>query len=982
MGKTHPAKHIVDSEPSVVPELLVTSCDRRRTAANLTEKAATVLSSDLVSQMSQLSPANPPTSGAPSWNPDLVVFGQKEILQNCETLGSPLDISIIDCFIKASHMVHWYNNTCDIWAHSLISGDYGENQVEAGCRLRTVIRSNVTSRMLGRWIGLAQFGKLEAYLKFVTAKFFAVQLLQKELPPLPSILESISSLDGSTQIYPSGRWTSLFRVEKPYKMRKWRFAFAKDLYMTKNSSLPVGEEFVEQNLIKHLNILCGEPTDRLSDDTYDEVCEAIFDCATEIFGKPRDTRDHYYEDSKDENGDYIIHQASQSKPPSRLPSFGASFSGKRGEGGACGDLLRNYHDTGSLPEPAEGYLFGFAERKDLDMRCEVRTYHDPDLYREAEETWCRAAISMASEGVAAHVVPLKEAFKVRTITKGSAEIYHLARRWQKTIHSRMRKHPNCSLIGQPCNGAYLSNIFGNSRLYSYENKHGFFVSGDYESATDLLNPGLSEYAQEQISIRLGIPLQDQYVLKQCLTGHVLRYIKGQPSFKQQWGQLMGSPTSFPVLCLVNLAATLVSFRRTYGKEVMLSDLPVCVNGDDVLFWSKNQQHYETWKQITGECGLKFSLGKNYTSREFCVINSELYLYNHGAAFRGDTRGKLSPALLFIKEKALNSRLLSGGTRSSGKCDMDATLYSNADLDLISQILDVPAWKFLGQHRPSQSDLRKLYRELRSDYESGDMPEDYAKWYNTITGRQAGLLDQLEGDWVGDSRPSMRRKAIEVFNALQVSRLNGYIRVKNSLDRGHPSYYVPQSLGGLGLIPPSDHRFTTFDYLWSTTLSANPAVAHPFVKSITPKMSTVSFMESIRSEIREVQDTLEIEETLLPSEDIEMLRFNGETEQFWDLPFLAGFVDAQNTAIDPSDLEQRQFEFNQIIRKQTRLGDRKLGTLLRHQSFYLIDKGILSKEQRVLGPNGRLEWIGTVKTATPFQEKDSLHRLFRPVPRFV
>jgi len=435
---------------------------------------------------------------------------------------------------------------------------------------------------------------------------------------------------------------------------------------------------------------------------------------------------------------------------------------------------------------------------------------------------------------------------------------------------------------------------------------------------------------------------------------------------------MGSPTSFPVLCLVNVAATLVSFNRAYGKKVALSDLPVCINGDDVLFWSRNQKHYEIWKQITGECGLKFSLGKNYTSRDFCVINSELYLH---------TKGIVQPGLLFRKEKALNSRLLSGGTRSSGQSGFDPLMLSDKDVEIISQDLEIPAWRFVGV-KPNNRPLKSLIRDIRMDYLESDFPEDFAKWYNTITARSSGFVDQMIGDQAGaSSRDSMMKSSLQIFNDLQVSRLHKFARIHPGVLEYVKSFYVPQTLGGLGLIPPGDHSFSKLEYLLATTLAARPELAHPWVKSFKPKMASVSFMESIRAEIRDIQDTLEIKEELVTAEDLEMLRFHGETEQFWEHSFLTGFVDMSNTVIDPAIRAERLSDFNIRIKRSKQFG-RKLGSALHHQADYLVTKGVFSLEDRVLGTDGKCVWIGTAKGAMPFKEREHFHTLHRPMPRFV
>ena len=90
---------------------------------------------------------------------------------------------------------------------------------------------------------------------------------------------------------------------------------------------------------------------------------------------------------------------------------------------------------------------------------------------------------------------------------------------------KMKDHHNCELIGKPCSAAFIQEKILDNPLTKQmiRNQPGFFVSGDYESATDLLRPYLSEIALHEIAIRLGIPLQDQVVLKRALTGHRLEY---------------------------------------------------------------------------------------------------------------------------------------------------------------------------------------------------------------------------------------------------------------------------------------------------------------------------------------------------------------------------------------------------------------------------------------------------------------------------
>ena len=65
------------------------------------------------------------------------------------------------------------------------------------------------------------------------------------------------------------------------------------------------------------------------------------------------------------------------------------------------------------------------------------------------------------------------------------------------------------------------------------------------------------------------------------------------------GQLMGSPLSFPILCTINFVAYKTALRRYVkakgGDWTKCSNLPVRVNGDDILF-KANLDFYENyWK---------------------------------------------------------------------------------------------------------------------------------------------------------------------------------------------------------------------------------------------------------------------------------------------------------------------------------------------------------------------------------------------------
>jgi len=912
--------------------------------------------------------------GIPLWDPQIVLktYNETKELVSSGTTAPTLDLLSMDCFTKAGHMVQWYKNTLQLWKVSLNGGDYGrhaDKQISQG--LEGALTKGAQSRLMGRLWAYARFGLMEKFLKWSTATLWASMLHQTELPPCPDFVVK-SNGERLVFLYDDPSWVQLCRSTQKATGKKefgqvvrLMIILTKDMYMTKNASLAVDSSFVEENLAKHKKIMCEPKTeDPLSDRMECLIIKAIQQCADDIFGylPNQDERKVVKYDEQTQsykiNKRHKLHRSIplEARPPSRLPSLGASVNNGRHLGGAVGDLLKSHGERYTLPEPEEGYLHSYCTYRTEYV--DVRTPHDPELYTEAENSSRKAAYARLS--VEAQVVPLLEAFKVRTITKGDADQYHLARRWQKVIHGVMRKQLNCRLIGQPCNAALLSQTFGNSPYFSFEDKEGFFVSGDYESATDLLHPFLSEVANEAICQRLRVPLEDQWVLKQCLTGHELKYSKKGTLHKQQWGQLMGSPSSFPILCLINLAATKVAYEeyfRSLGvlKEnefAVLEELPMVVNGDDILFWCYQQDHYDIWKGVTKECGLKFSLGKNYTHKRVAIINSELYFFNPSVRplVRGEggkkegqdsamrtsfqRMGSLPPNCLFIKQAAVNSRLLIGGQRSTGqggkKEYRDIAFLSDFDLSVLAAELragKTPPHQYVGGELGDRqrliynsltddcaklSYLQKLQRK-DADIRTRNL-EGYLKWRMTVEARGRKGREMVAGDYDEDrARPAMMRAFTQVFNKIQIAKLVDFRKIGlENADVGTP-YFLPQSLGGLGLIPPPDHQFTIEDYIEVATLEGCPDLAEKYLRRITPTMPKPDFMKAVSHELNLQKDLLAIKKEFKRPEDIGLLRFLGEDDGFWEHSFLTGFVSEDAMIVDPYEMGQAYCKTRTITR---------------------------------------------------------------------
>lgn len=217
--------------------------------------------------------------------------------------------------------------------------------------------------------------------------------------------------------------------------------------------------------------------------------------------------------------------------------------------------------------------------------------------------------------------------KVRIISKGEALPYYSCKPLQIAMHTVMRAMPCFSLIGRPLSPTDLVEISEDAGL----NDEWFSI--DYSAATDGLSWRYSGRIFEYIISDL--PEELKAVARQVLGPHELYYptMRGKENKllhpNNHWGlqangQLMGSPLSFPVLCLANLGLYLrVTRLQQMGWEPERRLRAVRINGDDMLYTappSMWKEHVETGELV----GLRMSVGKAYNHSEFAVINSVMH----------------------------------------------------------------------------------------------------------------------------------------------------------------------------------------------------------------------------------------------------------------------------------------------------------------------------------------------------------------------
>jgi len=291
------------------------------------------------------------------------------------------------------------------------------------------------------------------------------------------------------------------------------------------------------------------------------------------------------------------------------------------------------------------------------------------LYERFRCFYWRLLARASEEPLTVTALPLAESLKVRVISKGPPLIYTALKPLQRFMWRTLKQHPCFSLIGETISERYIQDRMG-SKLEDGE----IYLSGDYKAATDNLAPWVSNAIVECISDEIGLSEVERYLFKRSLTGHRFDIsdmsvsdevrARAHPSdghVPQVWGQLMGSITSFPVLCLANAAMCRFALEESTGRKWTLADARLAINGDDVVMRGPRILR-DTWRACTSFVGLTESVGKTYFSRSFLEMNSTCFR-RLADPFDQMVNGVTRPCY-FRQMARINMGLIVGLTRAS------------------------------------------------------------------------------------------------------------------------------------------------------------------------------------------------------------------------------------------------------------------------------------------------------------------------------
>jgi hypothetical protein len=525
-------------------------------------------------------------------------------------------------------------------------------------RLEVRILQFVTKAGIGSWKDFFKY-KINAFFSWV---------MDQEIPPVPKGLEEFTDLlDPSFLAYGRGK-RFLFNMRSN---RTKLESFAQSVAQSKKGAPAVSETAVSDAEYACFEHLTSEHPDKPDFIIKEEVWEHPINRNTICYQLRRTVREIFR--GKVPTWDELT------KP--FVPSTSSQYNFSRGGLGAIGAFLENeriqtYEKKVSFISKSLGPVTLKKELTDLygsaGIEDQERIDHDFEnimvkgtigLHFNGEELcelWKNSIYPHLLEEALLEqprtiVIGLPEPLKVRCITAGPPLTYTVLKPIQQWLWRTLKTQSVFQLIGTPVSSELVMKQLG--RLEGDE----FFVSGDYKASTDNLHSWVSECLLDELIIvwKQTIESQaskDQFsfeidhfatLMRRALTGHLIlnpmlnvQYRKDPTELRdsdflpQKEGQLMGSIISFPFLCLANAALCRYSMEITDNANYRVIDREIegytlarlLINGDDCVFPGKRIL-FANWKLIAGFGGLESSVGKTFLSKKFLTINSVQYSYS-------------------------------------------------------------------------------------------------------------------------------------------------------------------------------------------------------------------------------------------------------------------------------------------------------------------------------------------------------------------
>jgi len=459
--------------------------------------------------------------------------------------------------------------------------------------------------------------------------------------------------------------------------------------------------------------------------------------------------------------------------------------------------------------------------------------------------------------------PVLEPLKIRMISKGESKLYYSMKSFQQCLHKILRKIPLFRLIGRPQSPTDLSDIVDPYTLVAMDEP--CWLSADYSAATDGLSATIGSKIMSYITSSL--PLEIQYLALRTLGLHGVSYpsqemtyreyldfcrenvgadshlqVKHLPGFdysadsevrvtpldvRMTNGQLMGSITSFNILCLANALVldrfqTYVSRKRRWNYS--FEDYLRCglVNGDDLLTVVDGKSGYNAFEKIAKQIGFDMTPGKSYCHSTYANVNSAAFHFNlreqkkyllqdhvslEDNCCKVETRG-LPPVVpievnyfntgLYMENHKVQERV---GGESQNKEILEFDPSRNEDLHDPARFYtadEVMSWKVFQELSEKYSTgVRKKFCEI-TEKEGCSIPDESHRPLWAIANRiLAGCPVKYQNLVAHDLELRIKKYGESICLFQQTNRRWSYF---------FRNIFLPISIGGLGVVPPTTYHF--------------------------------------------------------------------------------------------------------------------------------------------------------------------------------
>jgi len=445
-----------------------------------------------------------------------------------------------------------------------------------------------------------------SYLKYKTSAFFSWGLRQ-DLPPFPKELAEFASLKGP-HLFAGSYYAYSQRMRREagsvnVKLRRKAWSFFYSILMLKKGLPRPSEDDCKAAVRKAYDVMTT-PMDRPFTTclAIDSVAEKMKKVVEKLFARCGGT-------GRRSDESWIRFWESVEVA---WPSVSSHFGSNRASDGAL-SVIREEFDIDGMELEYEECKEECIMMDDFHRICQL-TVASVNKLRELNRRMIDYALNWEKMNCIPQALP--EPLKIRIVTAGPAVTYCVLRPVQKMLWAQCTADDRF-LIGDKVSGKRIYKTLGRLR---FGNK---WLSGDYKAATDNLAIELSYRCVDFIADSTCMPPCYRELLHRSLTEHWYHYTDEEKvthgPTPQARGQLMGSPTSFPFLCIANFAL----IWDTVYPELRFDQVECIVNGDDCLFQCDEDQKL-AWEDGAEKVGLTPSIGKTYFSDRFAVINSEMF----------------------------------------------------------------------------------------------------------------------------------------------------------------------------------------------------------------------------------------------------------------------------------------------------------------------------------------------------------------------